>query len=148
MCIRDRGKIALENRRIKDSADLIAQIDVISGLAEAAEQQHAIVVGEDVTCIGLGRTPLVRQTAERIEAALAASGADLVLVVTEGVAGLVSVEPLLEAGWPLVVCVAMCRTSRTQAESIVRFARDREATVLGTIVLGAHRSEALYCPPC
>ncbi|MBW2109919.1 MAG: DNA mismatch repair protein MutS [Deltaproteobacteria bacterium] len=45
-----RGKIALENRRIKDSADLIAQIDVISGLAEAAENN-------DYACPEMVETP-------------------------------------------------------------------------------------------
>lgn len=45
-----QGKIALENRRIKDSADLIAQIDVISGLAEAAENN-------DYACPEMVETP-------------------------------------------------------------------------------------------
>ena len=34
---RIRGKTALENRRIKETAELIAQIDVMAGLAETAE---------------------------------------------------------------------------------------------------------------
>ncbi len=38
-----RGKIALENRRIKETAELISQIDVIAGMAETAESN-------DYTC--------------------------------------------------------------------------------------------------
>ena len=38
-----RGKIALENRRIKETAELVSQIDVIAGMAEAAENN-------DYTC--------------------------------------------------------------------------------------------------
>lgn len=118
-----------------------------TGLTEAAEQHSTLIVGDGVTHIGLGETPLVRQKPERIKAALDAAGADLVLAVTADLTGLISAEPLLEVGWPLVVCIDLRRTRRVQAESIVRFARDRGATLLGTIVLGARRSGALYCPP-
>jgi len=38
-----RGKIALENRRIKETAELISEIDVIAGMAETAESN-------DYTC--------------------------------------------------------------------------------------------------
>ena len=38
-----RGKIALENRRIKETAELISEIDVIAGMAETAENN-------DYTC--------------------------------------------------------------------------------------------------
>ena len=38
-----RGKIALENRRIKETAELVSQIDVIAGMAETAESN-------DYTC--------------------------------------------------------------------------------------------------
>jgi len=60
-----RGKIALENRRIKETAELISEIDVIAGMAETAESN-------DYTCpeindsadidIAQGRHPVIESS--------------------------------------------------------------------------------------
>jgi len=57
-----RGKIALENRRIKETAELISQIDVIAGMAEAAESNDYVCPEiNDSTDIDItqGRHPVI-----------------------------------------------------------------------------------------
>lgn len=60
-----RSKIAAENRRIKETAELIAQIDVIAGLAEAADMNDYtcpnVTEGNELDIID-GRHPVVEQT--------------------------------------------------------------------------------------
>jgi DNA mismatch repair protein MutS len=56
------GKISLENRRIKDTAELISQIDVIAGLAETAEiNDYTCPEINDSTTIDIiqGRHPVI-----------------------------------------------------------------------------------------
>ena len=60
-----RSKIALENRRIKDTAAKIGAIDALAGLAEVAEQNGYVcpeVNGEGVINIVDGRHPVIEQT--------------------------------------------------------------------------------------
>ncbi len=60
-----RNRIASENRRIKETAELIAKIDVISGLAEAAEKNnYTCPEVNDGTGIDIedGRHPVIEQT--------------------------------------------------------------------------------------
>ena len=59
------NKIAIENRRIKKTAEFIAEVDVISGLAEAAEfNNYFCPEVNDSTSIDVvdGRHPVVEQT--------------------------------------------------------------------------------------
>ncbi len=60
-----RAIIALENRRIKDTAALIAEIDALAGLAEAAELNGYVcpeVNEEGMISITDGRHPVIEQT--------------------------------------------------------------------------------------
>ncbi|MCP4682222.1 MAG: DNA mismatch repair protein MutS, partial [Desulfobacterales bacterium] len=60
-----REKIAFENQRIKESAEFIAQIDVIVGLAETAEINNYVCPEvNDGTIINIvdGRHPVIEQT--------------------------------------------------------------------------------------
>ncbi|MFC1495638.1 DNA mismatch repair protein MutS, partial [Thermodesulfobacteriota bacterium] len=60
-----RSRIALENRRIKDTAALIGEIDALAGLAEAAELNGYVcpeVNEEGVINIIDGRHPVIEQT--------------------------------------------------------------------------------------
>lgn len=60
-----RNKIALENQRIKETAELVAQIDVISGLAETAEKNNytcpEVNEGTGIDIVD-GRHPVIEQT--------------------------------------------------------------------------------------
>lgn len=60
-----RGKIALENRRIKETAELISEIDVIAGMAETAESNDYICPeindSADIDIIQ-GRHPVIELT--------------------------------------------------------------------------------------
>ena len=60
-----RKKVALENQRIKETAELIAQIDVIAGLAETAEMNDYICPevndGSGIEIVD-GRHPVIEQT--------------------------------------------------------------------------------------
>ena len=60
-----RKKIALENQRIKETAELIAKIDVISGLAETAETNNytcpEVNDGKGIDIVD-GRHPVIEQT--------------------------------------------------------------------------------------
>jgi DNA mismatch repair protein MutS len=62
---RIRSKIALENQRIKQTAELIAQVDVILGLAECAELNNycspEMNDGPEIEIID-GRHPVIEQT--------------------------------------------------------------------------------------
>ncbi len=60
-----RTKISLENQRIRETTDLIAQIDALAGLAETAEQNNytrpEINDGADLDIVQ-GRHPVIEQT--------------------------------------------------------------------------------------
>ncbi len=60
-----RERIGLENRRIKETAGIVAGIDAVAGLAETAEQNnYSCPAVDDGLCIDIrdGRHPVVEQT--------------------------------------------------------------------------------------
>ena len=62
---RIRAKIAHENQRIKETAELIAELDVIAGLAETAEMNHYVCPevndGTDIDIVD-GRHPVIEKS--------------------------------------------------------------------------------------
>jgi DNA mismatch repair protein MutS len=60
-----RSKISSENRRIRETTEIIAQIDALAGLAETAERNHYVrpEINESVDLkIVQGRHPVIEQT--------------------------------------------------------------------------------------
>ncbi len=60
-----RSSISAENRRIRDTTDIIAQVDALSSLAETAERHHYVrpeINGSADLGISQGRHPVIEQT--------------------------------------------------------------------------------------
>jgi DNA mismatch repair protein MutS len=90
-----RKKVALENQRIKQTAELVAEIDVIAALAKTAELNNytcpEVNEGTDITIVD-GRHPVVEQTVKDEDFVpndihLDSNGAQLLIVTGPNMAG-------------------------------------------------------------
>ncbi|MGD9497100.1 MAG: GumC family protein [Armatimonadota bacterium] len=117
-----------------------------AGLAEAAAGSQALEVGMGVHELPLGEMPLQRLAPEALEGALAASGADMVLVAAGGTAGLLATLPLMRPDRPAVLCADVRTATLTAFEGLLSLMAERGAPVLGIVALGAARSSSEYIP--
>ncbi len=113
----------------------------------ALGMEGAPVVGEGVTCLGVGQSALSRGGRDALDEALSGCGADLVLAAADGLEELLALGAAFAGGSPLVLCVDLHRTTAADAQRLAALAARRGMSMSGIVALGAVRNGAAYYPP-